>query len=408
MRRWDINGKRGFVFHDACWSLLEQAFRPAPIPNVRLFEVCDSLPLVMAGDSINWGHDYGGLAIIREEHFFPWEERFADREFPDGWFNTPYSADPLAVLEVAKILAETSRTPSDNTFSSTRAAAGSGKDPFSSLPMELCSAVAEYLPTFDVLNARCASMSFWHVFHNRQFWASRFRGSADRSWLFEARDNKTGSRDWRWLYHSTVESQIGQGLRNRKRIWALIQDIVVILRLEWNDLPSEPPSEKNEDWVLVAGSMPEQQPEDFCQLEEGCRRLRSKRVAIPDGISNLSASTIRVGNSEYIAGMSVSTAAEGSLRLGYSSGQWRSVKLCGLAGFNLAVGPGGIRALQCIDGKTGKPSAWLGSPNDTPKTERLAVVGNEITALEVGFDVRTRSYTLRPQHPRLLTLAPFK
>ena len=73
---------------------------------MRVFEVCDSLPKVMTGDSINWGHDYGGLALLRHG-FFPWEERFVDRQFPDGWFNTPYSAEPLVVSEVHEILADT-------------------------------------------------------------------------------------------------------------------------------------------------------------------------------------------------------------------------------------------------------------------------------------------------------------
>ena len=72
MRRFEINGRRGFILYDACWSLLEEAFHPTPVPHVRLFEICNSLPLVMAGDSINWGHDHGGLAIIRDKHFFPW------------------------------------------------------------------------------------------------------------------------------------------------------------------------------------------------------------------------------------------------------------------------------------------------------------------------------------------------
>ena len=85
---------------------------------------------------------------------------FADREFPEGWFDTPYSADPLAVSEVDKILAETPRAPPGNLSSFTGSVSLSGKDPFSSLPMQLCSAVAEYLPTPDVLNARHASRSF--------------------------------------------------------------------------------------------------------------------------------------------------------------------------------------------------------------------------------------------------------
>jgi hypothetical protein len=56
-------------------------------------------------------------------------------------------------------------------------------------------------------------------------------------------------------------------------------------------------------------------------------------------------------------------------------------------GFNVATGLGGIHAIQCID-QSGTPSAWLGCPDDVPKTERLAI-GTRVTALEVGFDVGT-------------------
>ena len=390
MGRWETNGRRGFIFHAACWSLLERAFHPTPIPNARVFEVCDSLPLVMAGDSINWGHDYGGLAIIKGTHFFPWEERFADREFPDGWFSTPYSADPGAASEVDRILAGAPQEPTrlENRSSFMNFTALSKIDPFSSLPVELCSAIAEFLLTPDALNARQASRSFWHVFYSQQFWASRFRGDSDRSWLFEALDHNDSGRDWRWLYHCTTESQIGPGLRNRKRIWGLIQHLAVIVELRWIQLSSVALLEQGQDWVLAAGSMPDQQPEGFTQLEEGCRSLRSEQVAIPDVISQVSASTIRVGNSEYIAGITLTSASGDVLHLGYASSHARgsSVQLSGLAGFNLAVGLGGIHALQCIDGRTGEPSAWLGCPNDAPKTERLSR-GTRIAALDVGFDV---------------------
>ncbi|KAK3299557.1 uncharacterized protein B0H64DRAFT_422961 [Chaetomium fimeti] len=368
MKRWDINGRRGFIFHDSCWSLLEQAFHPTPVPHARLFGVCDSLPLGMGGDSIHWGHDYGGLALIREEHFFPWEGRFTDRAFLNGWSDIPYTADPLAVSEVDKILTESPREPSENPFSFTASASSSGKDPFIALPVELRSAIAAYLPTPDVLNARHASKSFWSVFHSQQFWASRFRGRLDRSWLFEVRHHRTASMDWRRLHHRTTDSHIGQGLQNRKRIWALIQHLADILELKWNEFSSEPLLEETRVWVLAAGSMPRQLAEGFCHSKEG-----------------LSASTIRAGNWEYLAGISLSTASGEVLRLGYNSGQWRSVQLAGLAGFNLAVGSGGIHALQCIDGRSGKPSAWLGCPNDAPKTQRLAL-GYPITALDVGFD----------------------
>ncbi|KAH6637196.1 hypothetical protein F5144DRAFT_209027 [Chaetomium tenue] len=381
MRPQDINGKRGFIFHDPCWSLLEQAYHPAPVPRERLFEVCDSLPLVVGGFRINWGREYGGAIVMRVDDCFPWENQIGNR------FGGGYTADPLAAAEVGNLLADTPRASSEpeHPLLPLRPLRRTGQDPFNSLPLELCSVVAEYLPTSDVLNARHASRSFWHVFHDQQFWASRFRGGLDRSWLFEVRDDKTASRNWCSLYRRTIDSHIEVGLRERKRIWAFIQHIAPILELKWGEVPSESLPEERRDWALAAGSMPDQQPESFCHLEKACRRVRSKQVAIPDGISQVATSTIRVGDSEYIAGITFSTPSGEALRLGYNTGRWHSVDISGLAGFNLAVGSGGIHALQCIDGRTKKPSAWLGCPDDVPRTERLAL-GHRITALDVGFD----------------------
>ena len=214
MTEVEWNDRRGFVFHDACWSLLEQSFYPAPVPLVSVFEVCDSLPKVMAGDCINWGHDYGGLALLRDG-FFPWEDRFEDRPLPDSqrWSDMPYNAEPLAVSEVDEILADTPLTAPGGILPFTTL---SGHDPFNSLPVELCSAIVIYLPTPDVLNARLASRSFWYIFSSQQFWGSRFRGALDRSWLFEAR-HFNHVRDWRWLYYRTTNSRIRQGLQNRKK-----------------------------------------------------------------------------------------------------------------------------------------------------------------------------------------------
>jgi hypothetical protein len=140
------------------------------------------------------------------------------------------------------------------------------------------------------------------------------------------------------------------------------------------------------DWVLAAGNM-EQESVVFSQLEKGCRRFWSARVAVPAGmISRVSVSTVRLGNLTYIVGLSLTTTAGQVAWLGYKGASERSVPLSGLRGFNVAVGLGGIHALQCIDGPTGEPTAWLGCSEDAPKTERLAL-GGTVTALKVGFDV---------------------
>ena len=54
-------------------------------------------------------------------------------------------------------------------------------------------------------------------------------------------------------------------------------------------------------------------------------------------------------------------------------------------GFVVAVGSGGIQALQVICDDSAK-SRWVGNPKTLPVTERL-LRATCITALEVGFDV---------------------
>lgn len=63
-----------------------------------------------------------------------------------------------------------------------------------------------------------------------------------------------------------------------------------------------------------------------------------------------------------------------------------------LTGFNVALGLGGIHALQCVSNSDTRRqlSTWLGFPNDVPITERLSRVttGGQTIVLELGFDVR--------------------
>src|SRR5690349_23528875 len=39
-----LNGRHGYVLHDACWNLLEKACEPCNVPLERLYEVCSSVP----------------------------------------------------------------------------------------------------------------------------------------------------------------------------------------------------------------------------------------------------------------------------------------------------------------------------------------------------------------------------
>jgi hypothetical protein len=110
-------------------------------------------------------------------------------------------------------------------------------DCFAALPEELQLMIAVHLPTADFLNARLATRAFWRVFHEQQFWASRFKTSGERSWLFEARSVR-GKRDWRRMYRTVHGPPASwSGLQNRLRIWGLIQGVLDVLNLVWNDPP---------------------------------------------------------------------------------------------------------------------------------------------------------------------------
>ncbi|KAL2172976.1 uncharacterized protein P884DRAFT_213424 [Thermothelomyces heterothallicus CBS 202.75] len=416
----EINGKRGFVIHDACWSLLQDACYPDLVPCARFFDVLNSVPTVFARNIIDWGHDYGGLALLfPEDDYFPWEYlRFADRDFRDSGLDAVYNTNPLASSEIQEILADTPQSPptwDHPSESSATARSSSGQDPFGLLPKELCSAIAAYLPTRDVLNARLASRSFWFTFHSQQFWASRFRGeNAERSWLFEAaRDLNTtggiGRRDWRWLYHRTSGTRLGRAAQNRKRVWALIRHVMDLLELSWNELtpdtesagrsaPLRPlPDEEcsGPPWVSVEGSI-RGVSGNLSGLQTACVLSKTQRVAIRvDAISQVAASTVRLGGSVYIAGLSLTATNGEVVRLGYTAAGTQSccVHLCGasLTGFNVAVGLGGIHALQFVSGRgtARRLSAWLGHPDNAPRTERLRDIvtpGEEMMALEFGFD----------------------
>ncbi|KAK4041693.1 hypothetical protein C8A01DRAFT_45232 [Parachaetomium inaequale] len=345
MTRRDVNGKHGFLFHDDCWSLVKQAYHPAPVPLERLYHVINSLPM----DCL------GALVLGDEKDYFSWERGLVSHQFrEDPPSDILYRVSPLALSEVDDILAEPPQAPDHRHMCRPSPTPGSslpGRDVFASLREELCSAVAACLPTADALNARLASRSFWNVYDSQQFWASRFRGADSE------RSAGTGTgiprRDWRWLYHRAADARLGPAARNRKRVWALIQHLVKILDLAWNELPAELP------FPLQA------------------RKPKLRRVVLPvDGILRIAASTVRLGDSGYIAGLSLTMASGHVLQLGYSAAAESEcfVRLEGasVAGFNVAVGLGGIHALQCVSGSGTRRqvSAWFGCPGDAPRTER--------------------------------------
>ncbi|KAH6856879.1 hypothetical protein B0I37DRAFT_389954 [Chaetomium sp. MPI-CAGE-AT-0009] len=377
------SGKRAYLFHGACWDLLEKALSPTPVPLLRLFDVCKSQPIPLRSGALHWGHDYGGATVVDRRNYFPWEDGVEDRP---GGFPTPdpvFHSDPYHIPEIAGILTEEPSGPPAapaRDSSITVPAQGPGADCFARIPMELRTAIAMHLPTADVLNARLASRAFQPIFNNQQFWASRFHNTAsDRGWLVDAHQKTKANhpRDWRWLYHltNTPHLNLNPGLRNRQRIWSLIQALLPILDRVWVPVPRDPgPAwslNLNEAahpttarWLGVSGHVwrvADQGDGLWTAFYRGCRSFRHAEIAVPRDLARLAVSTVGVGGEEYIAGLVLETDAGDAIRFGYhaagsSSSPEQSVRVSRLLGFCVAVGVRGVQGLQCIAGPEGMVS----------------------------------------------------
>lgn len=68
-------------------------------------------------------------------------------------------------------------------------------DCFSKLSWEILEAIAIELPTEDALGLRRISRAFLPLFSSATFWASRFKASADRRFMFETWNSRDVT-DW--------------------------------------------------------------------------------------------------------------------------------------------------------------------------------------------------------------------
>ncbi|KAF3799740.1 hypothetical protein GCG54_00000986 [Colletotrichum gloeosporioides] len=326
-----------------------------------------------------WGHDYEGPVLIDNEHRFPWEDRFSDREYigPDPVLTT----NPYDVPDIQSLLAEDPKSPPSSTLSVSQFTT-LAQDVFFALPEELRSVIATCLPTLDVLNLRLVSRAFWTMFNNQQFWASRFGDSSDRSWLFEAR-HSTETQNWRWLYRRTNSLRRGFGLQNRVRVWNLAQKLVDILDFHWVDIGVNY-SPCSDQRVEASGEMWEQPVAGYSLFDKGCRLFERHLVTIPEQLSRISVCSIQLGDMSYVTGLKFTTVVGGIRQIGYWATPEQSLETSDVCGFKLAVGERGIQALQCIDSKS-STYPWIGCPERSPKTLRLNV-GDHVADLEIGFD----------------------
>ncbi|KAI0470514.1 hypothetical protein GGR56DRAFT_660655 [Xylariaceae sp. FL0804] len=433
MRGDKVNGRYGFTFHDACWHLLERAARPLVLRHQRLFDILRSCKMPRhRAKSLCWGHDYGGFLGRSAKSLYPWVYKFW--EAPGVLNPDIYHSHPTSIPELNQLLTQVPGEPPRPTSANSRwtnpTLTNTGRDPFGALPQELCDAIASFLSVKDALICRMASRGFYGLFNNQAFWATRFGSSFERSWFIEARDHPDPhTLDWRWLFRQTANhGSLPPAVLNRKRVWMLSQQISDMMFLESSTSlttgehqtrPTDTDTfieeaapvvwgRQVEAKVLYNGSHSLPLP-----CDNTCRRLFVQQHSLAGiDLAQLLVSTVRIGEDTFVAGIGIRDTAGGLVYLGYRSSWEEIVDLSSLTGLNLAVGPQGIRAVQCIS--HGHQHKWIGRPDNTPRSARLedksyghqrgrlgqpddlrrsarladknALEDASITALKVGFD----------------------
>ncbi|RHZ49303.1 uncharacterized protein CDV56_105540 [Aspergillus thermomutatus] len=390
----------GFLFHEVCWELLTSRLAPRAVHIERLYDILLSCPANKKG-WLDWGHNYGGL-MDRAPEGYPWENvsivGFIKRYLGDK--NSPLSlatANPIFVPELKQALVDSQRKNVLTAEASLIAPVFQNvADCFQSLPQEVLELIQTLLPSHSVANARLASRSFASLPLSQTFWASRLNSRQEHGFCFEATEPSYSSiaeqrnREWRILYEKTgLLLMSSLEMKNRKRIWNLLEDLVDLLLEEplSNDSLVRTlqafPVKASKAWRPIGGDF-SAQPADRFPCGVKCRKIYEQTVSISALIRSIEEVTLG-----YIL-----PANERMLDIG--------AECYRLTGFIAAVGPRGIMALRAVTAK-GDVSSWVGSWKEYPQTLRLCMKEaiHEIKGCFDGFKMVSLAVpsTLNPLFP---------
>lgn len=158
------------------------------------------------------------------------------------------------------------------------------------------------------------------VFSTQPFWASRLKANTTVGFFSRSRIAKSLETGDRCIAARAMHIA-PPGLQNRKRVWNLIQSLTNILNLRLNDLLELclwDPSQVHLRWREGAGDVREEKPAGtFHGFDKGCHLFNKKCVWIPDLLSQIAFSIIRLEDTEYIAGIRLIPSKGTDVCLGY-------------------------------------------------------------------------------------------
>ena len=383
MRHPRLNGKHGFVIHEACWQLLQRELLPDEISLKRLLAICESLPFPLAGLGVYWGHDYGHLLVLEGQGMYPWEDALVDDCY-NPVTRLYAKEDPYDVPGVSvSMLAQTELLPAWSSLSQS-------KDCFSKIPWDILESIAIELPTKYALGLRHVSKNYLPLLYSRPFWASRFQPRGDRCFMFEKWESHEAT-DWLSLYRLTSLCRCSPGLKNRRRIWKLIRPLVETIKLRLAE-NTNLASFRDQDhaslgWDRVVGDIQEEASDGHpWSFDQGCRIFGTHITYISRELTKIGFSISCVGTVSYVSGIRLIANNQPDICLGFRSKiNEVIIEANALKGFVLAMGSRGLHGIQVIR-EDYSLSEWAGSPSNTPITERLTGF-DRIDKLEIGFDV---------------------
>lgn len=173
-------------------------------------------PAVRRGNEQFWKHEPGCEYLVANPIDIPGLPQLLESQVRSAGKKTTFGG--------TKELGDSSRNKSGTQASMPNAA----EDPFSQLSAEITSMILDNLGSKDIANLRLATPVF------RQLPTILFRRLLleDMPFLFEVRNLDVPKVDWYSCY-CTMKSRLGdlKGLRNRRRIW---QDVEEIIRRKQN------------------------------------------------------------------------------------------------------------------------------------------------------------------------------
>ncbi|KAI0171281.1 hypothetical protein BJ166DRAFT_218410 [Pestalotiopsis sp. NC0098] len=412
----------GFLFHEACWSVLEQAVKPREVDIPTIWRILCSVPC--GSELPNWGHNYGGLYMgtmrdqARGEHFVLLG-RNSNLVIPST-FSNPFRVPDLEKLVLQNRIVTPSADAGGNGGGDMamgepgREVSGVGRpgsrDPFAALPLELKEMLLCYMGSASAAAARLASRALASTplaqpFFQSRFWPGREMGAFFDGFLLPAADVR--GTDWRRLYwqHKVrlKYNRVCLGERNRLRLWTStiwpLAEAMDRVRAA-SELRGGPDwrwtggggGDLEADWTICRTAKL-QAPMVFGEIR---RVVHRAEVQFPAGarVAGVRVSFIDFFGSRYVTGLRFmfdGDTDDDGVELGYvmrSSEEYLPVPSGCLAGFHCATDECGFRALALAEGKgvVSEYLNWAGRPEALTVMALKTAAKDGLKRVRASFD----------------------